>query len=320
MSDAITLLDRVAIVTGGGRGLGEGYAHELARRGARIVVHDNGSDPAGNGFDPAPAQFVSDAIVAAGGSAVACTTDASTEAGGAAAVDLALREFGKVDIIVANAGNIASAPFAEYPTETFEAALTNHVMAALHVVRPGFAVMKNAGYGRLVFVSSAAGVFGQPGLLGYATAKTAMLGMMNVAAIEGAEYGITANAIMPMAGTRMAAALFGEAVEAPEAREFLDSLRIDQVAPVVAYLASERCTRTHTVLSAFQGRVAKLQIGVTRGWFSPNPTFTAEDVEAHLSEIDDTDGLLVPAVIFDEIVHTAASVNTSVPAETVPSP
>lgn len=306
MSDDISFVDRVAIVTGGGRGLGEGYARELARRGARIVVHDNGSDPAGNGSDPAPAQSVADAIVAAGGNALPCSTDASTEAGGTEAVDLALREFGRLDIIVANAGNIASAPFSDYPTAAFESAVTNHLMAAFHVVRPGFAVMKSAGYGRLVFVSSAAGVFGQPGLLGYATAKTGMLGMMNIAAIEGSEFGITANAIMPMAATRMAGALFGEAIEAPEAREFLDSLRIDQVAPVVAFLASERCTATRTVLSAFRGRVAQLHIGVTNGWVSPTGQLTAEDVHEHFSDVSDTSGLLYPGTIFDEIAHTVA--------------
>lgn len=316
MADQIMLTDRVAIVTGGGRGLGEGYAHELARRGANVVVHDNGSDPAGSGSDPGPAHSVAEAIIAAGGRAVPCATDASAELGGAQAVELALREFGKLDIIVANAGNISSSPFSEFSTEAFKSALTNHLMAAFHVVRPGFAAMKDAGYGRLVFVSSAAGVFGQPGLLGYATAKTGMLGMMNVAAIEGAEFGITANAIMPMAATRMAAALFGEAIDAPEARDFLDSLRIDQVAPVVAYLASEQCTATHTVLSAFRGRVAKLQIGVTRGWLSPGGEFTAEDVETHFADISDTCGLVLPENIFDEIAHAVSVTDGALLPET----
>jgi NAD(P)-dependent dehydrogenase (short-subunit alcohol dehydrogenase family) len=316
VNEGITLTGRVAIVTGGARGLGEGYAHELARRGAQVVVHDNGSDPTGVGCDPGPAYSVAQAIVARGGQAVACTADASTESGGAEAVQLALSEFGKLDIIVANAGTINSAPLSECSTEAFTSALTNHLMAAFHVVRPGFAVMKESGYGRLVFVSSAAGVFGQPGLLCYATAKTGMLGMMNVAAIEGAEFGITANAIMPMASTRMAAALFGDAIDAPEAREFLDSLRIDQVAPVVAYLASERCNTTHTVLSAFRGRVAKLQIGVTSGWVSSGGEFTAEDVEAHLGEINDTSGLVLPESIFDEITHTVSVTDGAVLPET----
>jgi NAD(P)-dependent dehydrogenase (short-subunit alcohol dehydrogenase family) len=161
--------------------------------------------------------------------------------------------------------------------------------------------MKAARYGRLVFVSSAAGMFGQPGLLGYAAAKTGMLGLMNVAAIEGAEFGIAANAIMPMAGTRMAAAVLGDAANTPDAQAFLQSLRVEQVAPVVAYLASEQCTATHAVLSAFAGRVAALQIGVTRGWRSPTGQFTAEDVAAHLAEITDPNRIVIPQSIFDEM-------------------
>ena len=227
----ISFRDRVAIVTGGARGLGAAYCQELARRGAAIVVHDNGADTSGHGHDPAPAHDLAAAIMADGGRAVACASDASTEDGGRAAVDLAIREFGRLDVIVANAGIIHDDSLEDLPTERFESLLRHHLLAAFHVVRPGFAVMKRAGYGRLVFVSSAAGIFGQPGLTGYATAKTGMLGLMNVAALEGAQFGITANAIMPMAGTRMAVALMREAAETADGRAFLDTLRVDQVAP-----------------------------------------------------------------------------------------
>lgn len=301
----ISFTERVAIVTGGGRGLGEAYCRELARRGAAIVVHDNGADTKGNGCDPAPAHELAAAIVADGGRAIACTTDASTEEGGAEAIALALRQFGRIDVVIANAGIIHEDKLEDWPTERFEALLRHHLLAAFHVVRPAFAEMKRARYGRLIFVSSAAGVFGQPGLVGYATAKTGMLGLMNVAALEGAEFGITANAVMPMAGTRMALALMGEAGETADAKAFLDTLRVDQVAPVVAYLASEACTDTHTVLSAFRGRVAALQIGVTRGWTSPTGDLSAEDVAAHRSDITDTRRLLVPGSIFDEMAFDA---------------
>lgn len=303
VTTTVSLADRVAIVTGGGRGLGAAYAHELARRGAAVIVHDNGAAPDGTGSDPGPATAVAAEIVATGGHAQACCTDASTPDGGRAVIELANDHFGRLDIVVANAGVVHCDPFEDWSTQRFEAQLRHHLLAAFHVVRPAFAVMKAAGYGRLVFVSSAAGVFGQPGLTGYATAKTGMLGLMNVAAIEGAEFGITANAVMPMAGTRMASAILGEAAESPDARAFLETLRVDQVAPVVAYLASERCTMTHTVLSAFGGRVAALQIGVTRGWSSPDLRFTAEDVQAHLPEILNTDRILVPQSIFDEMGH-----------------
>jgi len=241
---------------------------------------------------------------------VACTSDASTESGGQAAVHLAVQEFGRLDAIVANAGIIHDDPISAWPTERFEALLRHHLLAAFHVVRPGFAVMRSAGYGRLVFVSSAAGVFGQPGLTGYATAKTGMLGLMNVAALEGSNYGIKANAVMPMGDTRMAAALMGEAGATADAREFLATLRVDQVAPVVAYLASEGCRLTHRVLSAFRGRVAALQIGVTRGWCGPGGTFAAEDVAANLDQILDPSGILVPGSIFDEMEHAFATART----------
>jgi Enoyl-(Acyl carrier protein) reductase len=188
-------------------------------------------------------------------------------------------------------------------------------LAAFHVVRPGFAVMRDAGYGRLVFVSSAAGVFGQPGLLGYATAKTGMLGLMNVAALEGAAYGIKANAVMPMGDTRMAAALMGEASENLDARAFLETLRLDQVAPVVAYLASEHCTQTHQVFSAFRGRVAALQIGVTHGWFSTDGALTAEEVAANLEQILDASGILLPGSIFDEIEHAVTATSSVTDAD-----
>jgi hypothetical protein len=130
-----------------------------------------------------------------------------------------------------------------------------------------------------------------------------MLGLMNVAAIEGSAYGINANAVMPMGDTRMAAALMGEAGRTADAREFLETLRLDQVAPVVAYLASRQCTQTHRVFSAFRGRVAALQIGVTRGWFSADGAFAAEDVAANLDQILNPAGILVPDSIFDEIEH-----------------
>ncbi|WP_082947615.1 SDR family NAD(P)-dependent oxidoreductase [Mycobacterium sp. E2479] len=156
----ITFDDRIVLVTGGARGLGEAYCHEMARRGAALVVHDNGAETDGSGGGPEPADDVAAAIRAAGGRVVACDSDASTEQGGRAAVDLAVREFGRLDAIVAYAGIIHDDTFPDWPTERFEALLRHHLLAAFHVVRPGFAVMRDAGYGRLVFVLSAAGVFG----------------------------------------------------------------------------------------------------------------------------------------------------------------
>jgi NAD(P)-dependent dehydrogenase (short-subunit alcohol dehydrogenase family) len=310
MNDQISFAGRVAIVTGGARGLGKGYVEELVERGAAVVVHDNGVALDGSGFDASPARELADELTAAGARVVACTTDASKEDGGKAAIDLALREFGRLDVVIANAGIIHSDRFDDWSTTRFEAQLRHHLLAAFHVVRPAFRVMKAAGYGRLVFVSSAAGLFGQPGLTGYATAKTGMLGLMNVAALEGAEFGIKANAILPMANTRMAAALMGEVGQNPEARAFLEQLRVDQVAPVVAYLASDRCASTHSILSAFRGRIATVTIGVSEGWSSPGGSFTAEDVEAHLPEIGKNTAMVVPGSIFDEMGYVDAQLSS----------
>jgi NAD(P)-dependent dehydrogenase (short-subunit alcohol dehydrogenase family) len=302
----VSFKDRVVLVTGGGRGLGAAYSREVARRGAAVVVADNGCDLDGNGHDPAPAHDVAAAIVADGGRAVACTEDLSTEKGGQMAVDLAEGEYGRLDAIIANAGNVFNAPIHDWPTDRFESLLRHHLLAAFHVVRPGLAVMKRAGYGRIVFVTSAAGIFGQHGMLGYSAAKTGMLGLMNIVSLEGSECGIAANGIMPMARTRMADGVTGVGAEDPDGSAFLDTLRQDQVAPVVAYLASEACTLTQTVLSAFMGRVAALQIGITRGWTAPDRSLSADDVATHLPEILDTTGLLVPRTLYDEMAYVTA--------------
>ena len=305
-ADSITFVGRVAIVTGGGRGLGRAYATELASRGAAVVVHDSGAAPDGRGASVEPAQSTVDEITSAGGRAVACTVDGSTPQGGQEVVDLALAEFGHLDSVVANAGTITASTYPDCSPTEFEALLRHHLAGAFHVTRPAFAAMKARGYGRLVFISSAAGVFGRTELVGYAAAKTGMIGLMNTAALEGSEFGITANAVMPMGDTRMAEALLGDAANTPEARAFLATLRVDQVAPVVAYLASAQCTLTRTVLSAFAGHVAAVKIGVTPGWSSDNGNLSAEDVRDNLDVIVDPSGTWYPADMSAEIAQVTA--------------
>lgn len=312
-SQSITFEGKVAVVTGGGRGLGKAYAHELAARGASVVVHDSGADVRGEGLDPQPAESTAQEIVAAGGRAVACVVDGSTAAGGQRIVDLALDTYGAVDAVVANAGTLIAHPFEDWSGDDFDSLLRHHLAGAFHVTRSAFGLMKEKRYGRLVFISSAAGVFGATDLVGYAAAKTGMLGLMNTAAIEGAEFGIRANAVMPMGYTRMAGALLGAEADTPEAQAFLQTLRVDQVAPVVAFLASEQCPLTRTVLSTFSGRVAALRVGVTPGWRSTDQEITAEDVLDNLDTIVAESGTWTPGSMSEEVAYVtqqAAQVGT----------
>ena len=191
--------DRVAVVTGGGRGLGRSYALLLAAQGAKVVVNDPGGSLAGDGADATPADAVVREISAAGGDAVASTESVATPAGGKAIVDTALDRYGRIDILVHNAGNVRRASLKEMTYDDFEAVVDVHLRGAFHVVRPAFPLMCEAGYGRVVLTSSIGGLYGNHGVANYAVAKAGVIGLSNVAAIEGAEHGVKSNVIVPAA-------------------------------------------------------------------------------------------------------------------------
>ena len=177
--------DRVAVVTGGGRGLGRAYALLLASQGAKVVVNDPGVSLAGDGSDIGPAEEVAREIMAAGGDAVASTDSVATPAGGQAIIDMALDSYGRVDVLVHNAGIVRRGSLKEMSYEDFEAVLDVHLRGAFHVVRPAFPLMCDAGYGRIVLTSSIGGLYGNPGVANYAVAKAGVIGLSNVAAMEG---------------------------------------------------------------------------------------------------------------------------------------
>ncbi len=181
--------DRVAVVTGGGRGLGRSYAMLLASQGAKVVVNDPGGSLTGDGTDAAPAEEVVREIVAAGGDAVANTDSVATPSGGKAIIDAALDRYGRIDILVHNAGNVRRASLKEMSYDDFEAVLDVHLRGAFHVVRPAFPLMCDAGYGRIVLTSSIGGLYGNHEVANYAVAKAGVIGLSNVAAIEGAARG-----------------------------------------------------------------------------------------------------------------------------------
>ena len=197
--------DRVAIVTGAGRGLGREYAQLLASRGAKVVVNDSGGSLGGDGVDTVPAERVVGEITAAGGQAVACTASVATREGGDAIIRTALEHYGGIDILIHNAGNVRRGSLKEMSYEDFDAVLDVHLRGAFNVVRSAFPLMCEAGYGRIVLTSSIGGLYGNHGVANYAAAKAGVIGLSNVVALEGAADGVMCNVIVPAAVTRMAA-------------------------------------------------------------------------------------------------------------------
>ena len=279
---------RVAVVTGGGRGLGRSYAMLLASQGAKVVVNDPGGGLTGDGTDAGPADDVVREIAAAGGKAVASTDSVATAAGGKAIIDAALDMYGRVDILIHNAGIVRRASLKEMSYEDFDAVLDVHLRGAFHVVRPVFPVMCDAGYGRIVLTSSIGGLYGNHDVANYAVAKAGVIGLSDVAALEGAADGVMCNVIVPAAVTRMAAGIDTSAYPPMDP---------ELVAPVVGWLAHESCSVTGEVFIALAGRVARAVIAESPGVH--RPTWTVEDVGEHLDAIRNIEAPLIFPVVPD---------------------
>jgi NAD(P)-dependent dehydrogenase (short-subunit alcohol dehydrogenase family) len=280
--------NRVAVITGAGRGLGRAYAELLASRGAKVVVNDPGSSIKGDGIEADPAAEVVQAIKAAGGEAVACTESVATPAGGKAIIGSALDHYGRIDILIHNAGIVRGAPLEELSYEDFEAVLDVHLRGAFHVVRPAFPLMCKAGYGRMVLTSSINGIYGNHKALNYSVAKAGTIGLSNVVALEGAAKGVKSNVILPGAVTRMAAGLDISAYP---------PMTPDLVAPVVGWLAHESCSVTGELFIALAGRVARAVIAESPGVC--RTSWTVEDVGSHLDAIRDVEAPLIFAGVPD---------------------
>jgi NAD(P)-dependent dehydrogenase (short-subunit alcohol dehydrogenase family) len=278
--------DRVAVVTGAGRGLGRAYAELLAARGANVVVNDPGGSLAGEDADAAPAGDVVVAIKAAGGDAVISTESVATAEGGRAIIDTALDHFGRIDILIHNAGNVRRGSLKDMSYEDFDAVLDVHLRGAFHVVRPAFPLMCDAGYGRLVLTSSIGGLYGNHEVANYAAAKAGVIGLSNVVALEGASDGVKCNVIVPAAVTRMAEGIDTSAYP---------PMGADLVAPAVGWLAHESCSVTGEVFVALAGRVAKVVLAETPGVY--RPSWSIEQVADDIATIRDaTTPVVFPAV------------------------
>lgn len=276
---------RVAVVTGAGRGVGRGYARLLAARGASVLVNDLGGAPDGTGASTAPAHRVAEEIRAGGGIAVADTRSVAVEEQARQIVAHALDEFGRLDILINNAG---------YVQGGFRELIDVNLGAAHWLTEAAWPEMAGRGYGRILLTTSSSGLFGAapgPGyspMQSYAATKLGVLGLGRCLAVRGRSVGIAVNMISPCAGTRLVAGLERN----PRMRWVSERAQPELVAPAAAFLVHESCPVSGEVFAAGAGRVARIFVGETTGYV--NPELTVEDVAAHFGRITDETGYHVP--------------------------
>jgi NAD(P)-dependent dehydrogenase (short-subunit alcohol dehydrogenase family) len=281
---------KVAIITGSGGGLGREHALLLASRGAQVVINDLGGSVSGEGGDLGPAEHTAKEINDLGGVAVADGNSVSTPEGGEAIVKTALDSFGHVDIVINNAGILRDKTFHNMTPDLLNPVLDVHLKGAFNVTRPAWVAMREQSYGRVINTSSNSGILGNFGQSNYGAAKMGLVGFTRVLAAEGAKYNIKVNAIAPVAKTRMTEELLGGVG---------DKLDPKLVSPIVAWLAHEDCPVTGEIYSAAGGRIARMFIGLTQGYY--NAKLTLEDVRDNFEQIRSEDGYIVPSGPGDEL-------------------
>ncbi len=280
----ISFKDRVAIVTGAGGGIGRAYALELARRGAKVVVNDLGAARDGTGASDAAAAVVAE-IVAAGGEAVANGGNVADYAQMEAMVADAKARWGRVDILINNAGILRDKSFTKMTPEDFELVVRVHLIGSAFATKAVWDLMREQGYGRILMTASSTGLYGNFGQANYGAAKLGLVGLTKTLAIEGAKYNVRVNAISPVAGTRMTEDIMPEAA--------LKLFAPELVAPASLYLVSEDAP-TNMILGAGAGAVHAANVTMTRGVLLREDERTPEGVAAHIDTITDTSGAITP--------------------------
>lgn len=302
MSGELRFDGQVAIVTGAGRGLGRAYAHALAQRGARVVVNDIGTDVFGNGADACPAEIVAQEVTGAGGEAVASLDSVATEEGAAAIAAAALDRWGRIDVVVNNAGNLEPGALPELDVDAVRRHLDIHVLGSFNVTRAAWPQMLEQGYGRVV-VTTSVGMFGGEHLLSYSTAKGACVSLGRSLALGGAEHGIRVNLLAPAAETRMVTdPAFREKAGLPPLPDGggADPDRgPEHVVPLLLVLAHEACPSNGQIYGAGFGRYARIFWAETPGVIAPG--ISAEDLLGRFSEVDESDRFHIPASSADSV-------------------
>ncbi|MCA6295489.1 MAG: SDR family NAD(P)-dependent oxidoreductase, partial [Phenylobacterium sp.] len=267
---------KVAIVTGAGGGLGRQHALELARRGAKVVVNDLGGSVDGSGGSSAAAEAVVAEIKAFGGEAIANGGSVTDDAGVANMVKQAMDAWGRIDILVANAGILRDKSFSKMEMSDFEAVMNVHVMGTVKPAKAVWEIMKAQNYGRIVVTTSSTGLYGNFGQANYGAAKLALIGFMNTMKLEGQKNNIHVNAISPVAATRMTENLMPA--------EVLEKLKPEYVTPAVVYLVSEEAP-TGVILTAGAGAFAQARIYETEGVYLGEGGLSVEEVRDNFARI-----------------------------------
>ncbi len=288
MSD-IRFDDRTVIITGAGNGLGKTYALEFGRRGANVVVNDLGGSAFGDGSDKAAADVVVDEIKAAGGNAVA-NYDSVTD--GDQIVATALDTFGKVDVVINNAGILRGKTFHKMEESDWNLIYEVHVLGAFKVTHAAWPHMRDQNYGRIVFTTSAAGIYGNFGQTNYSMAKLGQLGMSQTLALEGISKNILVNTIAPIAGSRL--------TETVMPQDLVDALQPEYVMPLVIKLCDEESKETGGLFEVGAGWIGKLRWERSKGHgFNLSEGFSAEDVSENWNSITDFNDADHPGNIAD---------------------
>ena len=283
--EGIRFDDQVAIITGAGAGLGRVYALELAERGAKVVVNDLGGARDGSGEgSSSPADDVVEKIKAAGGEAVANYDSVASAQGGQAIVDAAVNAFGRVDILINNAGILRDKTLVKMDPENWDAVMDVHLKGAYNVTRPAFVKMRENRFGRIILTSSAAGLYGNFGQTNYSSAKMGLIGLMNTTKLEGDKHNIKINTIAPVAATRLT-----EDILPPD---LLEKLKPEFVAPLVLYLCSKKCDDNGMTFNAGMGYFNRVAIitgsGTLIGDGKGIPTL--EEIHRDWEKINDLEG------------------------------
>lgn len=274
---AISFEDRVVVITGAGNGVGRSHALEFGRRGAKVVVNDLGGSGFGDGADQRVADVVADEIRAAGGEAVA---NYDSVGDGDKIVQTAMDAFGRVDVVINNAGILRDKSFHKMTDEDWDIIFDVHVRGAYKVTHAAWPMMREQNFGRVIFTTSAAGIYGNFGQANYSAAKLAQLGMARTLAHEGRSKNILVNTIAPIAGSRLTETVFS--------KKLVDLLKPEFVTPLVVKLCDENSAATNGLFEVGAGFVAQLRWERTRGAnFAVSEGFSAEDIDEAWNQITD---------------------------------